>query len=376
MSKILFLTTSHRYDDDRIFHHQAKELMEQGNEVKICSLCADFQGTIDGIEIESYSVLDQSSGKKIEVFQKVINSFQPHCLIGSEPLAIIAAKKYSKGKKAGIIYDITEWYPSMRMVADFKFPLNIIHALKFFLIQLYAGFLSTHFIFGEKTKQFPLAYFFPFKKKLFLPYFPDDKYVYQNIKPLNPNRIKLCYTGQFSEEKGIGNFFSVIEKLKDKKPDLNVSVLLIGGTRKERDQIYFENLLKIYQFKNLEIKKSTSFETFTENYSDADVCFDLRAVNFENHHCSPIKIYYYAGSGKPVIYTDLKATRNDVEVDQFGYLVNPKNSDLIANLILKYVENPGLYQKHAENARKLFEKKYNWKLISKNFVDFVHLALK
>lgn len=216
MSKILFLTTSHRYDDDRIFHHQAKELLKQGNEVKICSLCADFRGDLAGIEIESYSILEKSSEEKVAAFQKVINSFQPDCLICSEPLAIIAAKKYSKSEKVSLIYDITEWYPSMRMVANFKFPLNIIHAVKFFLIQVYAGFLSTHFIFGEKTKKFPLAYFFPFKKKLFLPYFPNEEYIHENIKTLATNEIKLCYTGQFSEEKGIGNFFEAVSKVKEK----------------------------------------------------------------------------------------------------------------------------------------------------------------
>ncbi|KMQ71978.1 glycosyltransferase [Chryseobacterium koreense] len=376
MSKILFLTTSHRYDDDRIFHHQAKELLKQGNEVKICSLCADFRGDLAGIEIESYSILEKSSEEKVAAFQKVINSFQPDCLICSEPLAIIAAKKYSKSEKVSLIYDITEWYPSMRMVANFKFPLNIIHAVKFFLIQVYAGFLSTHFIFGEKTKKFPLAYFFPFKKKLFLPYFPNEEYIHENIKTLATNEIKLCYTGQFSEEKGIGNFFEAVSKVKEKNPDLKVSILLIGGTRKDKDQIFFENLLEKYRFENLEIRKSTSFERFTETYSDADICFDLREVNFENHHCSPIKIYYYAGSGKPVIYTDLKATRNDVDTSKFGYLVNPKDSGLISDLILKYIENPDLYRQHATNARQLFEQKYNWKLISKSFVDFVNFALK
>lgn len=376
MSKILFLTTAHRYDDDRIFYHQAKALQKEGNKVKICSLSSEFQGNIDGIEIESYSVLEKSTEEKTKVFERVCDSFQPDAIICSEPLAVIAAKKLKKKKKISIVYDITEWYPSMRMVENFSFPLNIIHAFKFFLIQLYAGFISTHYIFGEKTKKFPLAYFFPFKKSIVLPYYPDNIYIHQNIKTLEPNKITLCYTGQFSEEKGIGNFFAAIDSLRKKKPELEISILLIGGARKEKDEKYFSELLKKYQFENIKIGRSTSFETFTEAYATADICFDLRTLNYENNHCLPIKIFYYAASGKPVIYTDLKATREHVDVSKFGFLVDPENSDLIANNILQYIENPELYSVHAKNARLEYEQKYNWKVIKDSFVNFIKKSIQ
>ncbi|GAA5099250.1 hypothetical protein GCM10023210_36450 [Chryseobacterium ginsengisoli] len=376
MSKILFLTTAHRYDDDRIFYHQAKALQKEGNKVKICSLSSEFQGNIEGIEIESYSVLEKSTEEKTKVFERVCDSFQPDSIICSEPLAVIAAKKFKKKKKISIVYDITEWYPSMRMVENFSFPLNIIHAFKFFLIQLYVGFISTHYIFGENTKKFPLAYFFPFKKSIVLPYYPDNIYIHQNIKILEPNKITLCYTGQFSEEKGIGNFFAAIDSLRKKKPELEISILLIGGARKEKDEKYFSELIKKYQFENIKIGRSTSFETFTEAYADADICFDLRALNYENHHCLPIKIFYYAASGKPVIYTDLKATREHVDVSKFGFLVDPENSDLIANNILQYIENPELYSGHAKNARLEYEQKYNWNVIKDSFVNFIKKSIQ
>jgi glycosyltransferase involved in cell wall biosynthesis len=376
MSKILFLTTAHRYDDDRIFYHQAKVLRDQGNEVKICSLSAEFKGVIDGIEIESYSVIEKSTEEKTKVFERVCDSFNPDCIISSEPLAVIATKKFKKKKKISVIYDITEWYPSMRMVENFSFPLNIIHALKFFLIQLYAGFISTHFIFGEETKMFPLAYFFPFKKRIISPYYPDDIYISQNIKQLEKNKITLCYTGQFSEEKGIGNFFAAVDNLRNKKPALEIHILLIGGSRREKDAKYFSELIQKYQFENIKIGKSTSFETFTEAYEDADICFDLRAINYENHHCLPIKIFYYAASGKPVIYTNLKATREHVDISKFGFLVDPENAGEIADIILKYIENPELYSSHANNARLEYEKKYNWNIIKDTFISFIKKSMQ
>ncbi|SEM76445.1 Glycosyltransferase involved in cell wall bisynthesis [Chryseobacterium taichungense] len=376
ISKILFLTTAHRHDDDRIFYHQAKALKEEGYHVKICSLSSEFRGTVDGIEIESYAVLEKSIADKRKIFENICDTYEPDVIICSEPLAVISAKKIKKRKKVKIIYDITEWYPSMRMVEPFSFPLNMIHAVKFFLVQLYAGFISTHYIFGENTKKFPLAYFFPFKKSVVIPYYPDDIYIHQNIKSLQLGKITLCYTGQFSEEKGIGNFFAAADSLRRKRPDLKISILLIGGSRKQKDEKYFSELKKKYNFENIKIEKPTSFETFTEAYADADICFDLRTLNYENHHCLPIKIFYYAASGKPVIYTDLKATRQHVDVSKFGFLVNPQNPDNISDLIIKYIEDPKLYSEHAQNARKEYETKYNWNMIKNSFLNFVRKSLK
>ncbi|PWN66912.1 glycosyl transferase family 1 [Chryseobacterium phosphatilyticum] len=374
MLKVLFLTTSHSHNDDRIFYHQARELEKKGYHVKICSLCSDYQGIIDGVEIEAYSVLGESIEKKKEVFQNVCFSFQPEAIICSEPLAVIAAKKFVKEHKISCIYDVTEWYPAMSMLRIYRFPTHIIHALKYFLINLYAGFLSTHFIFGEYTKKFPLAWLFWFKKQIVLPYYPDPVYIKESSKKLNPEVITLCYTGAISKDKGIGNFFKAIDQVRYRNPSLKIHILIIGEAKLEIDKIYFSSLLKKYAFDDLEIRKMTSFEHFTEAFSDADICFDLRDFNFENHHSLPIKLFYFMGAGKPVIYSNLKGIRKHMGKLSFGYLVDPQNEKIIADIILNYVKNPDLYQTHALNAKKDFREKYNWRIISDSFLDFVKRA--
>lgn len=375
MPKILFLTTAHNYNDDRIFYHQAKSLLEKGFEVKVCSFYSDFKGEIEGIEIESFDILKEKSGAKIKKFREICDVYQPDCVICSEPLAVIAANYFRKNKKISIVYDITEWYPAMSMLENFSLLMKFVHGIKFFLIQLYAGFLSTHFIFGEATKMFPLAYFFPFKKKMILPYYPDQKFISQNIKTLEKNQICLCYTGAISEDKGIGNFFRAINIFQNRNPEILVKVLIIGSARQENDEIYFRNLLSQFSFKNIEIRKPTTFENFTKSFSDAEICFDLRAYNFENHHSLPIKLFYYMAAGKPVIYSDLKGIRKHLDTSGFGFLVNPQDSDIIADCIEKYIKNPELYGLHANNAAKQFRQHYNWEIIRESFGNFINQSL-
>ncbi|MGE8513305.1 MAG: glycosyltransferase [Chryseobacterium culicis] len=375
MPKVLFLTTSHSYNDDRIFYHQAKALRDNGYEVKICSLQAEYKGFIGEIEIESYAVLEESIDHKMETFRKVCNDFQPQCIICSEPLAIVAVRNFVKENKISCIYDVTEWYPSLSMLQKYRFPAKIFQTVKFSLIQLYAGFLSTHFIFGETTKKFPLAYFFGFKKQMILPYYPDSIYIRESIKQLDTDTITLCYTGQISKDKGIENFFSTIDKLRQKMPTLHIRILIIGSTVDRDDELYFSALLKQYSFDHIEIRKPTAFERFTESLAEADICFDLREINFENNHSLPIKLFYFMGAGKPVIYSDLKGIRKHLGSLSFGSLVDPHHAEAISEIIINYIRNPESYHAHALNARKEFKEQYNWDRIKGSFVDFVKRSI-
>lgn len=376
MKKILFLTTAHKHNDDRIFYHQAKALKDEGFEVKICSLSSEYSGNIEGIEIESFSVLHESISYKIKVFNKICTAFVPDCIICSEPLAVIATKQYRKNKKISIVYDITEWYPALRMLQPYAPFGKLLHGIKFFLIQLYAGFCSTHFIFGERTKKYPLAFFFPFKKSLVLPYYPDDSYIDKNINKLQKNKITLCYTGRISREDGIENFFNAANALRRMKPHFCVQILIVGAPKRKEDQEYFSNLLSIYKWENITIKEPVKFELFSKSCAEADICFDLRESNIEYNYCLPIKLFYYIASGKPVIYTNLKAIKKHMDISKFGYAVQPEDSEGIAKLIVKYTENPDLYDLHAHNARKEFEQKYNWKSIRESLVTYIQQSIK
>lgn len=373
MSRILFLTTAHQYDDDRIFYHQAQELHARGHQVKICSLSSVFTGTLAGIEIESREMLHLPVQEKISILREICADFMPQCIICSEPLAVVAARQFARKHTAAVIYDVTEWYPSQRMLQRYPHPAKIFHFFRFFLIHLYAGAVSNRLIFGEKYKQFPLKQLFLWKKSLRSTYYPDQKYISPAVKPLTPGEITLAYTGSFSREKGIEQFFEAADVFRKNRPDIRTQLLLVGFREKGGD--YFEALLCKYKWESLIIKPPAAFEDFTDSYAEADLCFDLRPATFENHHCLPIKLFYYLGSGKPVIYSDLKAIRKEAPVHQFGFLADPGNAEEIAAKIAWYVDHPDQYLAHARAARQLFLEKFHRGILHKDFVEFVEQAI-
>lgn len=371
MKRILFLTTAHHYNDDRIFYHQAKSLRAQGHLIKIVSLTADWKGMHEELEIEATAAIDKPTSEKLAIFGSVCKTFQPEIIICSEPLAIIAAHRYAKNKTVKIIYDVTEWYPSKRMLQHSNRLGSFFKFIKFSAVQFYAGWKSSLFIFGEASKKFPLAFVFPWKPSIVLPYYPDHKYISRNINKLDGKSITLGYTGRISKRDGIDNFFNAAALLRKRNPSLQVILLIVGRPKTEQDRLSFEKLVQNFGQQNIKFKEPVSLEKFTESFAEADVCLDLREKDFESTHCLPIKLFYYAAAGKPVIYSNLKATREHIDVSRFGYLVEPTDAPQIAAALERYLRDFNHYDDHAQQAVNAFETRYNWSEIKSRFLNFV-----
>lgn len=373
--RIIFLTTAHNCFDDRIFYHQAISLSEAGNIVKIVSLSTDFIGFEQGVEIESYNIIQsQTKSQRIHQFISILKAFSPDIIICSEPLAVVAAARYKvQNKLCKVVYDITEWYPSKKQLSKIYFPLNLVKFTTLALYNLYAGLKCDAFIFGENYKKLPFSILFPFKKSLLLPYFPDERYIHFKPKEFNPRDVTFCYTGRISEEKGIGNFYRAINSFTSRNKLVTARIKIIGSCQTEADELYFKNLQAQFNLPHTTIISTTEFTEFTKELQDVDLCFDLRTVDFENTHCLPIKLFYYMACGKPVVYSKLKAIKNFVEIDKFGALVSPSSADEIANVLECYMLNSEFYNTIATNARRYYQQKYNWTCLQSQFHNFLQI---
>jgi len=369
---VAFLTSSHSPFDDRIFYHQAKSLAKTFK-VVIISSTETKSATVENISIVSNNSHGSDKKKKIEFFKQSLKQFNPELIICSEPLPIIAALQYKKAvhQKVKIIYDVTEWYPSKKNLEGLTAVQRILTFIKLLFVNLYASSRCDGFIFGEHYKSLPYRFLFGYKKWSLVSYYPDLKYINYQESKLNPDKICLGYTGKISEEKGIRNFFDVAAALKRKSPEIKVRLKIIGWCLNSTEKNSFEKLCQEAENLEIEILDKQDFETFSDQLHDVDILFDLRKLDFENNHCLAIKVFYYAACGKPVIYSAIKAIKRDIDVNKFGYFVNPTDSELISDRIINYIENPDLYRQHSQVARKLAEEKYNWGIIEPQFVEFI-----
>jgi len=372
--KIVFLTSGHFPYDDRIYYHMAITLAGSGHNVLIISSKADTIDKDGNISINSFNGQNLSKREKIASFRERLDTFNPDISICSEPLPIIAAKQYRKraGKKIKIIYDITEWYPAARFLKEYYSMGRWFGFLKLMFLNVYACLSVDAFIFGERYKSRPYRFMFPFTPQILLSYYPDLKYIDPKDPAFSDKILRLSYSGEISIEKGFGSFMRVADGLSALYPNLAIEVKMVAWYVSDKDREECEPLINNAKGNiTISFPGKQIFTDFTSRINDTDIFLDLRKADFENNYSLPIKLFYYAALGRPVIISDLKAVRRDAEIEKFGFVVNPKDTGEIIKILTGYFNNPGLYMEHCINARRLSDEKYNWGKVSPEFLSFI-----
>ena len=365
--KIAFLLTVHFPDDERVWYQQAETLRNCGHEIFVISSKTnncDFQNTV---------CFDDAETPKKQLIQKLKNiliDIKPEIIICDNPISVVSAKKYKKSaqEKTKIIYDVTEWYPSKLNLQNMNILKKIIKFFSLIFLSLSAGFFTDKFIFGEYHKGVVFRILFPLKKYIYLSYFANSELIKQY--PINDisKRCEFFYSGNLKKVNGFDQILKVVFKCAENNPNTKFVLKLIS--RQNFD------LSNQKQLQNVEIKqlKQLNFLDFCNEIGKSDIFFDLRQIDFVNNHSLPIKIFYYLASGRPVIYSDLKAIKRffpKEELNNFGAFVNPKNIEKIVAKIENYIKNFDYYNNHCNFAYNIIQNKYNWDKIKSDFINFI-----
>jgi len=370
--KIVLLNAWHNSLDDRVFYHQAKSLSKSGYEVQIISTKDDTIEVLDNISINSFSSHQLTRSDKIKKIIENLTVFSPRLIICDSPLAVFASKSFKKTHPVKIIYDITEWYPSKIQLQYYKGVHKIFRFFVLLLVNFSAGIKSDSFIFGEYYKSIAFRKIFFWKKHIKLPYFPETGYIrYYPLEKITSD-INFLYSGKITAEKGIDSVIGAIKLAGLQCPDKQFRLKIIGNFPHTEDQTLFNSWISdVTDNVHVTVIDTMPFPEFCKTIGNTHLFFDLRKRDFENIHCLPIKLFYYLGCGRPVIYSDLKAIRKEIKNINFGYLCNPADVESIAWLIVNYIKHPETYIEHASNALEIYKSAYNWKAIEKGFISFV-----
>ena len=78
----------------------------------------------------------------------------------------------------------------------------------------------------------------------------------------------------------------------------------------------------------------------------------------------------------PVIATDIVGVASEVIQNNCGIIVKPRDSQALAEAIIRLLKNPKLAKKMGENGRILVEEKYGWEKIAKKVVKIYEEVIK
>ena len=361
---VVFVLTAHAADDERVWFHQMPSLQQAGCQVTVVAPKTNAHHAPNMVLYEA------DKYKRLELMRHLATllvDLHPDVVIGDTPMALRSALIYRRNSKQNcrILYDVTEWYPSKK---NLNLLSGIEKAAKWLALSAFNLGVNCHtdgFIFGEEDKARPFRRFFSGRPYVYTLYYPDLQYVKSNPCNHLSETIRLFYSGNLTEEKGFPNVLKAAVWIARFNPDIPVVLQVLSPQEFPKQPQLPPNM-------QLRLSPYLPFEDFCQQAAENDIFLDLRSRDAENQKCLPIKLFYYMAMGRPVIYSDLKAiVKGCPEIEQFGHLVNPFDTEAIVDIVNAYVKDKDLYQKHCATARQLAEQKYNWKAIEAGFVRFI-----
>lgn len=174
-------------------------------------------------------------------------------------------------------------------------------------------------------------------------------------------KVVIGFVGSFFKWHGLDILMKAFSSLRQTE---HYAVLLIvgdGAIRKELEQLKRElNLNDCVHF--------TGSVPYEEVYSYIDI-MDITVLPDSNWYGSPVKLFEYGASGKPIIAPDKGPVRDVMRDGIDGLLISPSKTDLLSKLKL-LIHNQDLQKKIGNNFRQKIYRKYTWGANSKNILQY------
>lgn len=203
-----------------------------------------------------------------------------------------------------------------------------------------------------------------------------------NYPVINPN-YEITFDDYCSRENRIlyfGSIYSIScqEYLLDAMLKVEgIHYLLAGRFWGNKD--YYEQLKKHSNWKDVEFIDGFEHEELASFFNKSTICNVLRDFSntpSPNGSLGIIKMFESMEAALPIICSDVPVYRKLMEEYKCGILVDPKNSDQIAEAINYLITHKEEAYRMGQEGRRAVVEKYSWDALSKEYLRIVNGLLK
>lgn len=197
---------------------------------------------------------------------------------------------------------------------------------------------------GVDTKQYNVSYF------------PKDKY--GNIKP------SFLLIARLLKDKGINEYISAAKIVRKKHPEAEFHLV---GWIDENPEAITKNQLDDWV--------SSGIVNYWGKLNDVRPAITASSVYVlpSYREGTPRSVLEAMSMGRAIITTDAPGCRETVNEGENGFLVPVKNSQKLAEAMLKFIKNPVLYENMGDASRKIAESKYDVHKVNAHMVSEMDL---
>lgn len=362
IGKVCILTTVHPPFDTRIFHKQAKTLVDAGYDVTLIAQ-HDKDEVVDGVKIVA---LPKPKNRLQRMFRLTLKAFRlalkqnAHVYHFHDPELIpVGLLLKASGKK--VIYDVHEDVPQQILSKEWipGFLRKIISCftvlIENFASRAFDAIIPATPAIGERFERLNW-------NTVIVQNFPLLDELYQE-KMSHKKEKAVVYIGVISVQRGINEMVTAMGLLKKHRD----AKLLLGGK-------FIQPSLE-EQVKKLPGLERVEFLGWLDRFQVAEVLskstVGLVLIHPEPRYkvSYPVKLFEYMSAGLPVIASNFPLWKEIVEGNNCGITVDPLNPYEIAEAIEYLLDNPDVCAEMGRNGRKAVEEKYNWEAESMKLVE-------
>ena len=361
--KVCILTTVHESFDIRIFHKQAKTLVDAGYVVTLIAQHARDE-VVDGVKIKA---LPKPKNRIGRIFRCTLTAFfYALCQKGDvyhihdpELLPVGFLLKIFTGAK--VIYDVHEDVPK-QILTKYWIP-------KSFRPLLSLGFNGFEKLIARAMDAVVVAT--EGIAKRFLGLNPIVVHNYPNLEMLPysyrmPGQQKekvLIYSGGISFLRGA---FEMIKALELLNATWKVRLDLIGRFEPRELEKKLQALKGFRCVRFLGFLKPEDVYNYLRSSDIGLACLHPEPRFMVG---LPIKLFEYMAAGLPVIVSNFPLCHQIVEGNSCGLCVDPLKPQEIARAIEYLLAHPAEAYRMGQNGRRAVEEKYNWKNEAKKLIE-------
>lgn len=349
-AKVCILTTVHPPFDTRIFHKQAKTLVQAGYDVTLIAQ-HDKNEVVDGVKIialpKPRNRFTRMLGLAWRAFRLALRQKADIYHFHDPELILVGLLLKLQAKK--VIYDVHEDVP--RQILSKHWIAKPLRKIIAWLVERVENFAAKRFDAVVTATPFIRERFkglscnavdinnFPILQELHLP----------NVDWAKKERA-VCYVGGITELRGIYEMIKAIGQT-DAKLLLAGQFSPADGRNRAIAMPSWSKVEELGQLNRDEVK-----EVLSRSMAGLIVLHPI--INYVD--AVPTKILEYMSAGIPVIASDFPLLRKFIEGNHCGICVDPLNPQAIAQAIQWIIDHPDEAKRMGENGRRAVEERYNW----------------
>jgi phosphatidylinositol alpha-mannosyltransferase len=217
-----------------------------------------------------------------------------------------------------------------------------------------------------------LAYvskYFPSEYEI-IPNGVDTKHFHEGVTPIerfNDGKTNILFVGRLEKRKGFDYLLDAYRLIKPEVPDCRL--IQVGpGTRLRKK---YEKYVRQYGLPDVNFTGYATYNDLPRYYKTADiVCFPNTGWESQG-----IVLLEAMAVGKPIVASAIDGFTSVLTDGIEGIAIPPKNTEKLAEAILKLIKNKQLRQQMGKRGMAKAQR-YDWSIIAKKLLDIYNNVLK